>query len=190
VNVTEHHPAAGHAREMMRALGLDTATEETAATPARFVRALAELTRGLALDPDRHLAVTFPAPSDDPGMVIARRIPVVSVCEHHLLPFTGTATVAYLPVTRIVGLSKLARLAQEYAARPQVQERLGDQIITAISKHLDTLGAACVIRSAHSCMTLRGACATGAEMVTSHLAGLFREDAAARAEFMELARAA
>src|SRR5205807_5162993 len=111
--------------------------------------ALAELTSGLALDPARHLAVTFPPPSDDPPMVVVPGIPIVSVCEHHMLPFTGTATVAYLPAGRIVGLSKLARVAQEYAARPQVQERLGDQIVVTIDRHLDTLGAACQIRAVH-----------------------------------------
>jgi len=110
-------------------------------------------------------------------------------CEHHLLPFTGTATIGYLPEpgARIVGLSKLARVTQEYAARPQVQERLGDQIVTAITSNLDTLGAGCVLRAVHTCMTLRGARAAGAAMVTSHLTGRFRTDKAARDEFMVLA---
>jgi len=110
-------------------------------------------------------------------------------CEHHLLPFTGTATIGYLPEpgARIVGLSKLARVTQEYAARPQVQERLGDQIVTAITSNLDTLGAGCILRAVHTCMTLRGARAAGAAMVTSHLTGRFRTDKAARDEFMILA---
>ena len=181
------HPATGHAAAMLEALGIDVTLEDTRATPARLVGALAELTSGIHLDPGRHLAVTFPPPSDDPPMVIVPGVPIASVCEHHWLPFAGTATIAYLPASRIVGLSKLARVAQEYAARPQVQERLGDQIVTCIGKHLDTRGAACVIRAVHTCMTLRGARAAGAAMVTSHLTGLFRDDPAARSEFLALA---
>jgi GTP cyclohydrolase I len=183
----ETHPATVHARAMLTALGIFCTTDDTMDTPARLVGALAELTSGLLLDPARHLAVTFEAPSADPPMVIVPGIPLVSVCEHHLLPWTGTATVAYLPAGRIVGLSKLARVAQEYAARPQVQERLGDQIVAALDKHLDTRGAACMIRAVHTCMTLRGAKAAGAAMVTSHLTGRFRDDTAARSEFLTLA---
>ena len=181
------HPATAHARAMMSELGIDVDAEGTTATPARFVRALLELTHGARADPDRHFAVTFPAPSPDPPMVVVPGVPFTSLCEHHLLAFTGTATIGYLPAGRIVGLSKLARVAQEYAARPQVQERLGDQIVEAITRNLDTRGAACVLRSVHSCMTLRGARAAGAEMVTSHLAGAFRDDPAARAEFLQFA---
>jgi len=185
----EAHPATKYARAMLDELGIDCHSDSTEATPARFVKALLELTYGLHVDPTRHLRVTFEPASDDPGMIIARDVPFVSVCEHHLLLFTGTATVAYLPKpgARIVGLSKLARVAQEYGARPQVQERLGDQIVSALTDHLDTLGAACIIRSAHSCMTCRGARATGAAMVTSHLRGVFREKHEARAELMMLA---
>lgn len=189
MSTLESHPATAHARAMLAALGVPCDGEETAGTPARLVAALVEMTSGLALDPARHLKVTFPPPSGDPPMVIVPGIPVVSICEHHMLPFTGTATVAYLPAGRIVGLSKLARLVQEYAARPQVQERLGDQVTAAISEHLETRGAACLLRCTHSCMTLRGARAAGAAMVTSHVTGLFREDQRARAEFMHLAAA-
>jgi GTP cyclohydrolase I len=122
-------------------------------------------------------------------MIIVPGVPFVSLCEHHLLAFTGTATLAYVPApgARIVGLSKLARLAREYAARPQVQERLGDQIVQAIARNLNTAGAACIIRSTHTCMTIRGVRAAGAAMVTSHLTGEFRENAAMRAEFLQLA---
>jgi GTP cyclohydrolase IA len=188
VEEAARHPATVHARRMMTALGIDVDDEVTEKTPARFVKALLELTSGARLEPDRHFKVTFPAPSDDSGMVLVPGIPFVSICEHHLLTFTGTATVAYLPSGRIVGLSKIARVVQEYAARPQVQERLGNQIVTAINENLDTLGAACMLRAVHSCMTLRGAKAVGAAMVTSHLTGLFRTDPAARSEFLELAR--
>jgi GTP cyclohydrolase I len=176
------------ARALLESLGLPE-TEATKDTPRRLVAALVELTAGLRTDPDRHLLVTFPPESPDPGMILVAGVPFVSLCEHHMLPFTGTATVAYLPApgARIVGLSKLARVVSEYAARPQIQERLGDQIVRAITGNLDTLGAACMIRAAHSCLTLRGAKAVGAEMVTSHLAGRFRDDPSARGEFLALA---
>jgi GTP cyclohydrolase I len=183
----EAHPATEHARAMLAALGIDTGGEDMKDTPARLVGALAELTAGLHLAPARHLAITFPPPSQDPPMVVVPRIPIVSVCEHHMLPFEGTATVAYLPAGRIVGLSKLARVAQEFAARPQVQERLGDQIVATIDAHLETRGSACLIRAVHTCMTLRGARAAGAAVVTSHLTGRFRTDKAARDDFMVLA---
>ncbi|MFF4777457.1 GTP cyclohydrolase I [Microtetraspora fusca] len=185
---TPHNRAEWHARHMFDALGIPCDEESTADTPGRFVRALAELTSGMTLDPARHLARTFPPPSPDPGMILVPGIPFVSICEHHLLPFTGTASISYIPSpgAKVLGLSKFARITQEYAARPQMQEKLGDQIVAAIADNLDILGAACVIRSVHSCMTLRGARATGAAMVTSHLAGVFREDPAVRAEFFQL----
>lgn len=182
--------ATQHARNMLRCLGIPCEEDGTQETPGRLVRALAELTGGTRLDPDRHFARTFPPPSDNPGMIIVPGIAFTSVCEHHLLAFTGTADVAYVPArgARVVGLSKLARVVQEYAARPQMQERLGDQVVKAIGDNLDTVGAACVIRSQHSCLTLRGARAAGAGMVTSHLRGAFRDDAAMRGEFLELSR--
>lgn len=181
--------AIGHARHLLEALGVNVTAEETAATPERMVKALLELTAGLRHDPARHLARTFPPPSPDPGLIVVPGVPFVSLCEHHVLPFTGTATLAYLPTVgaRIVGLSKLARVVAGFAARPQIQERMGDQIVDAIATHLDTQGAACVIRSTHTCMTLRGARAVGAEMVTSHLSGVFRDDPVIRAELMTLA---
>jgi GTP cyclohydrolase I len=183
-----HTTAEQHAIGLLTALGIPD-TEATKDTPRRLVAALEEMTAGLHLNPARHLTVTFPAESPDPGMIVVTGIPFVSLCEHHMLPFTGTATVGYLPAptARIVGLSKLARLTREYAARPQIQERLGDQITTAITTTLDTLGAACVIRAHHSCLTLRGAQAVGATMVTSHLTGRFRDDPTVRSEFLTLA---
>jgi GTP cyclohydrolase I len=184
--------AVEHARAVLAAIGMPCEDESTRATPRRMLRALLELTEGTRMDPDRHLKVTFPAPSPDPGMIIVPGVAFTSLCEHHVLAFTGTATVGYLPApgARIAGLSKLARVVVEYAARPQMQERLGDQIVEAITTNLDVLGAACVIRSVHSCMTLRGARAVGAAMVTSHLAGRFRDDAAVRSEFLALSEGA
>lgn len=183
--------AEAHARAMLTALGLvDDLDEATADTPGRMVRALVEMTAGRFTDPAAHLARTFPPEGEDGGMIVVPGVRFVSVCEHHLLPFVGSATVGYIPADggRIVGLSKLARLVHGYAARPQVQERLGVQIVTALCDNLDVRGAACVIRSRHSCMTLRGAKADGADMVTSHLRGVFRTDPTARAEFLALAR--
>ncbi|WNV88001.1 GTP cyclohydrolase I [Umezawaea sp. Da 62-37] len=176
--------ATEHARAMLVSLGVLCDPD----TPARYVKALSEITAGRHLFPDRHLAKTFPAESSNHGLVLVPGIRFVSICEHHLLPFTGTAAVAYLPSpgARIVGLSKLARLVQEYAARPQVQERLGEQVVHAIGSSLDTRGAACLIRSVHTCMTLRGARAEGADMVTTHFTGRFAADTATRSEFLGL----
>lgn len=138
-------------------------------TPRRYVRALAELTRGVGLDPRRHLEVTFPPAQPDPGLITVREVPFTSVCAHHMLPFYGAATVAYLPKpeARIVGLSKLARLVQEYAARPQVQEQLAAEVLDALTSRLHCRGAAIGIRAVHTCMALRGAATgPGASMVT------------------------
>jgi GTP cyclohydrolase I len=177
------------AQTMLEALGIDTSVGHLVATPRRMVRALAELTEGLHADPAVHLNVQFPPETRDPGLIVVRRVPFTAVCEHHVLAFTGRATVGYIPAVDapIVGLSKLARLVRGYAARPQVQERLGQQVVEAIDDHMDVVAAGCVITSAHTCMTLRGARAEGAEMVSSHLVGKFRSDAATRGEFMALA---
>ncbi|MFD8499183.1 GTP cyclohydrolase I [Amycolatopsis sp. NPDC059657] len=183
--------AAGHARAMFEALGIDCETSSTARTPHRFVKALAELTSGLRQDPARHLRVQFPAESASQGIIAAVDVPFVAVCEHHVLPFLGRATVAYRPSPggRIVGLSKLARVLQEYAARPQVQERLGEQVVEALTAELASDGAACLIRSEHACLTLRGAEAHGAVMVTTHLTGEFTTDPCLRAQVLALAPA-
>jgi GTP cyclohydrolase I len=121
----------------------------------------------------------------DGEMVTVRGIEFTSLCEHHLLPFTGTATIAYIPAgAKIVGLSKLPRLLHHYARRPQVQERLTGQVTKALDDHLDTNGAACRIEATHQCMSLRGVRAQGAAMVTTSLTGRFLENPATRAEFL------
>lgn len=167
--------ARNAARDMLTALGVHGDDD----TPGRLVRALHEMTAGRLVDPRRHLTVQFPPTSSRPGPVIVEDVPFVSVCEHHVLPFTGYATVAYLPKPGqpIVGLSKLARLVQEYAARPQVQERLTDQVVTGLMTSLNPAGAACAVRGVHSCMTLRGA-RTGqsSAMTTVQYAGVMGED--------------
>lgn len=138
-------------------------------TPARHVSALIELTRGLAEDPTDHLSVTFSPVSPEPGLVIVTDVPFVSLCAHHGLPFTGSFTVAYLPKpeAQIVGLSKLARMVIGYAARPQVQERIAAQSISALMGTLNARGAAIALRATHSCMAHRGVrTGTASGMVT------------------------
>jgi GTP cyclohydrolase I len=154
-------------------------------TPKRAAKALEELTSGYREDPCKHLQVTFPAEGYD-EVVALRGVKFVSLCEHHMLPFVGTAALAYLPGDRIVGLSKLARVVTGYAKRLQVQERLTRQVVEGLVDTLAPRGAAVVIRAHHSCMGIRGACQPGAEMATVALRGVFRDDAAARAEVMGL----
>src|SRR6185295_18874730 len=131
----------------------------------RVARSLAEQMCGLTIDPRLHLRTVFHEDYDE--IVLLRDIPFSSLCEHHLLPFIGTAHVAYLPAGKVVGLSKLARLVDGYARRPQVQERLTTQICDALMEELNPTGAACVIEASHSCMTIRGVRKPDAIMVTS-----------------------
>lgn len=170
---------------LLELLGDDPDREGLTETPARVVRAMCEMTSGLREDPAAVLGTTFDVSSDE--MVVVTGVEFVSLCEHHLLPFTGTAAVGYLPVERVVGLSKLARLVDIYARRPQVQERMTRQITAALDEHLATKGAACVLRATHSCMSCRGVRKT-AQMVTSSLTGAFRDEAETRGEFLALAR--
>lgn len=152
-------------------------------TPHRVVKAYREMC-GRPGDPAVDLARVFPDVGQVPGPVTVGPIPFTSVCEHHLLPFTGTAHVSYLPAGgRVVGLSKLPRTVHHYAARPQVQERLTQQIADALTDHLQPDGVAVVIRGVHTCMSLRGACTPGAYMETKDLRGLL-EHGQLRAEFM------
>src|SRR5207247_9521139 len=155
-------------------------------TPSRVARSYAELMAGLGQDPRSHLKTVFHERYDE--VVLLRDIEFHSLCEHHLLPFTGRAHVAYLPAGKVVGLSKLARLVEGYARRPQVQERLTTQIADALMEELAPIGAACVIEATHTCMTIRGAKKAGSMMVTSALRGIFKEDASSRAEVLALVR--
>jgi GTP cyclohydrolase IA len=186
-------PGAEHAAgQLLTALGIAHDTDGLAETPARLAAALYELTAGLrAPDPAAHLLRTFEPGGPHPSMIVAAGIEFVSVCEHHALPFYGTAAVAYLPApdARVAGVSKLARLVTGYAARPQMQERLGTQITDAITGTLDTQGAACLIVAVHTCMTLRGVRAgQNARMITNHLTGRFLNEHPVRDEFLTLAR--
>jgi GTP cyclohydrolase I len=170
--------AAGAARAFLEALGVDCDTPEMARSPLRMARAYAEL-----LTPHDFEPTTF---SNDEGydeLVVVKAIPVQSVCEHHLLPFFGVAHVGYLPGARIVGLSKLARIVEMFARRPQVQERLTQQVANWLDSQLHPNGVGVVVEAEHTCMTLRGVRAAGAVTRTSALAGVLRQDPSARAEF-------
>lgn len=155
-------------------------------TPKRVVKAMIEMTRGYHEDPEKILSTQFDEKHDE--VVILRDIPFSSLCEHHMLPFTGFATVGYLPGDKIVGLSKLARLVDCFARRLQVQERMTTQIATTLNDALSAGGVCVVIEATHACMSCRGVGKAGARMVTSCALGVFRTKPEARAEFMALAR--
>jgi len=169
------------ASEFIAALGVD-ATEAMLETPARMARAYAEL-----FSPRPFSATTFPNDEGYDELVLAKAIPLRSICEHHFLPFTGVAHVGYIPGHRILGLSKLARLVEHFAARPQVQERLTKQIADWLQAELHPRGVGVVLHAEHTCMTLRGVQAVGCRMFTSAMHGVLRENPASRAEFFALA---
>src|ERR1700677_4031735 len=152
-------------REILQAIGEDPDREGLLKTPNRVARSYRELMAGLRTDPREHLKTVFTERYDE--VVLLRDISFHSLCEHHLLPFTGKAHVAYLPAGKVVGLSKLARLVEDFARRPQVQERLTMQIADALMDELSPVGAACVIEASHTCMTIRGVKRPGSIMVTS-----------------------
>jgi GTP cyclohydrolase IA len=169
------------AADFLAALGVETESDDLRDTPGRMARAYAEL-----FTPSPLRLTTF---SNDDGydeLVIARRIPFRTVCEHHLLPFSGVAHIGYLPDERILGLSKLARVVEHFAARPQVQERLTRQVADCLIERLHPRGAGVVLEAEHTCMTLRGVRAIGAVTVTSALLGELRTDGRARSEFLAL----
>ena len=171
-------------REILLAVGEDPDREGLQKTPNRVARAYGELMAGLKIDPRYHLKTVFHERYDE--VVLLRDVEFHSLCEHHLLPFTGRAHVAYLPDGKVVGLSKLARLVEGFARRPQVQERLTGQIADALMEELNPIGAACVIEAVHTCMTIRGAKKHGSTMVTSALRGIFKENPASRSEILAL----
>ncbi|MGH3196731.1 MAG: GTP cyclohydrolase I FolE [Streptosporangiaceae bacterium] len=169
------------AADFLSALGIDIDREDLRETPARMARAYAEL---FSAQPLR--LTTFANNEGYDELVLARAIPFRTVCEHHLLPFSGVAHVGYLPGERIIGLSKLARLVEHFAARPQVQERLTKQVADCLATRLRALGVGVMLEAEHSCMTLRGVRAHGAKTVTSTLLGTLRADPRSRAEFFAL----
>lgn len=167
--------------ELLRSFGADLDDESLAATPARVARAYAEL-----LQPKPFSLTTFANDEGYDELVVTRDIPFHSLCEHHLLPFTGVAHVGYLPDERILGLSKFARVVDHFARRLQVQERLTSQIAAWLDEHLHPKGVGVVIEAEHQCMSLRGAKVKGSKTVTSALSGLVRHDQRTRAEFLSL----
>lgn len=176
--------AAAAVRDLLRFIGEDPERPGLADTPDRVCRSFLEMTAGYREVPAEILARTFDG-EDYGGMVVLRNIEFHSLCEHHLLPFHGHASVAYIPDGgSIVGLSKLARLVHCFARRLQVQERLTKQIHDAINEHLKPLGAACIITAHHSCMSMRGVQCRNGEMITSELSGVFRGPAGP--EFLRL----
>jgi GTP cyclohydrolase I len=173
-------------REVIEALGEDPQREGLRDTPTRIARMYAELFEGLHTDPRDNLRVSFEVPHDE--MVILRDVPFYSVCEHHFMPFHGVAAIGYIPDGRVVGLSKLARLLEGYARRPQLQERLTGQIADALMEVLRPDGVAVVLEAEHLCMTQRGVRKPGSRMVTSATRGQFRQNQVTRAEFLSLVR--
>jgi GTP cyclohydrolase IA len=175
-------PAAEEAIDrLLRALGRDPASPHLAETPRRVASAYAELLTARQFD-----LTTFPNDEGYDELVIARDIPLQSLCEHHLLPFSGVAHIGYLPGARILGLSKLARVLELFARDLQVQERLTQQVADWLQEHLAPRGVGVVVEAEHLCMSLRGVRAPGARTVTSALHGLLRSDARSRAEFFAL----
>jgi GTP cyclohydrolase I len=170
------------AADFLAALGVDVDADGLRDTPGRMARAYAEL-----FEPAPLRLTTFENAEGYDELVIAREIPFRTVCEHHLLPFAGVAHVGYLPGERILGLSKLARLVEHFAARPQTQERLTRQVADCLLERLQPRGVGVVLEAEHSCMTLRGVRATGATTVTSALLGTLRSDPRSRSEFFVLA---
>ena len=171
------------AREFLHALNISTDDETMRRTPRRMARAYAEF-----FEPRPFDLTTFPNDGNYDELVLARAIPFRSVCEHHLLPFFGTAAVGYLPDERILGLSKLARVVEHFALRPQVQERMTKQIADWIADRLSPKGVGVIIEAQHTCMSLRGVQAIGSSTVTSTMLGSLRTDFRSRQEFLAVAR--
>lgn len=171
--------AARAAREFLTALGVSCDTESMERTPRRMAEAYAAMLTSRPFE-----VTTFPNDEAYDELVVVRSIPVQSVCEHHFLPFTGVAHVGYLPGGRIVGLSKLARVVELFSRRPQVQERLTQQIADWVDVNLAPKGVGVVIEAEHACMTLRGVQVAGTTTSTSALRGVLRENPASRAEFL------
>jgi len=173
-------------RTILVAVGEDPDREGLLDTPRRVAKMYADMFSGLHQDPARHLRVMFAENYEE--IVLVRAIRFASMCEHHLLPFFGVAHVCYIPNGRVTGLSKLARVIDEVARRPQVQERLTQEVADLIETELDCKGVAVVVSAEHTCMTIRGVRKPGSQTVTSAMRGLFKTNPASRAEVMSLIR--
>ncbi len=183
-NEVDHATVERAVRDILAAIGEDPERDGLLDTPARVARMYAEISGGLQEDPKEHLRKVFDVDHDE--MIMVRDIPVYSMCEHHLLPFFGTAHVAYIPKPggKITGLSKIARMVDGYARRPQVQERLTRQMADAVRDVLDPQGVLAVVEAEHMCMSMRGVRKPGSSTVTSAVHGIFRDSVASRAEAM------
>ena len=171
-------------REILAAVGEDPDREGLLETPARVARMYAELFSGLHDDPRAHLQKVFTEKYDE--VVVVRDISFNSMCEHHLLPFMGRAHIGYIPNGKVLGLSKLARVVESVSHRPQVQERMTEEIARLLESELDAKGVGVVVEATHTCMTIRGVRKPGSLCVTSAMKGLFRTNSSSRAEIMQL----
>jgi GTP cyclohydrolase I len=171
-------------KEILAALGEDPNRDGLKDTPGRVARMYDEVFSGLHKDPQEVLTTMFDERHEE--VVLVRDIPFDSMCEHHLLPFTGICHIAYIPKGKILGLSKFARLLEVFSKRPQVQERLTSQVATTLMETLNPHGVAVVMKATHSCMTMRGVRKPGSSMVTSSMLGIFRTDMKARSEVLNL----
>jgi GTP cyclohydrolase I len=171
-------------REILVAVGEDPDREGLLETPARVARMYAEMFGGLRQDPKQHLRKAFTEKYDE--IVLVRDIAFNSMCEHHLLPFMGQAHIGYLPDGKVLGLSKLARVVEVVSHRPQVQERMTEEIADLLEKDLGAKGVAVVVEATHTCMTIRGVRKPGSLCVTSAMKGLFRSNVSSRAEVLSL----
>ena len=171
-------------REILLAIGENPDREGLVETPARVARMYEELFQGLGQDPAVHLKKFFTEKYD--SMVVVRDIEFHSMCEHHLLPFVGKAHIGYIPQGKVVGLSKLARVVETVARRPQLQERMTETVAHLLMNELNALGVGVVIEATHSCMTLRGIKKPNSRCITSAMTGVFMDDASTRSEFLNL----
>lgn len=172
--------------EIMTYLGEDITREGLVETPKRVRKALLEVCAGYAMDP-KEVFKTFDSDGYD-QIVLLKNVHFFSMCEHHMFPFYGTASIAYIPNKRVIGISKLARLLEIYSKRLQIQERLCEQITSDLEKYLQPKGSACIIKATHMCMNMRGIKTRDAEMVTSSLKGVFLEEPSCKAELFNMLR--
>ena len=188
MNMVDHERIERAVTEILYAIGEDPERDGLRDTPARVARMYAEVCSGLLEDPSHHLEKTFDVGHDHDELILVKSIPVYSLCEHHLLPFIGEAHVGYIPSAngRITGLSKLARIVDGYARRPQVQERLTTEVADSLQRILEPRGVIVVVEAEHLCMSMRGVQKPGSSTVTSAVHGVFREDMSSRMEALRM----
>ena len=186
--MVDHERIERAVTEILYAIGEDPERDGLLDTPARVARMYAEVFSGLLEDPSHHLEKTFDVGHDHDELILVKSIPVYSLCEHHLLPFIGEAHVGYIPSAngRITGLSKLARIVDGYARRPQVQERLTTEVADSLQRILEPRGVIVVVEAEHLCMSMRGVQKPGSSTVTSAVHGVFREDMSSRMEALRM----